>query len=112
MFVLMIAFTVFHLVAGTASLGLAVRLLTVEERAYWRSKRALFVAGLMCWVYPAAAFVGASFAWRGFNAGEHYALPLLLAPILWLVVMGIIFAIVDFAEDGVLGNARARTPEA
>jgi hypothetical protein len=31
---------------------------------------------------------------------------MLLAPILWLVLMGVMFAIVDFAEDGVLGNAR------
>ena len=36
------------------------------------------------------------------------ALPLMLAPILWLLVMGLVFAIVDFAEDGILGNARVR----
>ena len=30
----------------------------------------------------------------------------MFAPILWLVMMGLVFAIVDFAEDGVLGNAR------
>jgi hypothetical protein len=33
---------------------------------------------------------------------------MLLAPILWLLLMGLLFAIVDFAEDGVLGNARTR----
>jgi hypothetical protein len=31
---------------------------------------------------------------------------MLIAPILWLVLMGLLFAIVDFAEDGILGNAR------
>jgi hypothetical protein len=34
----------------------------------------------------------------------------MLAPILWLFVMGLVFAIVDFAEDGIIGNARMRDP--
>ncbi len=108
MFALMIAFTVFHLLAGTASLALAVRLLTADERAHWQSKRALFVAEVMCWIYPVAAFAGGSLAWSAFNAGAHHAFPLILAPILWLLVMGLIFAIIDFAEDGILGNTRSR----
>lgn len=109
MFALMAAFTLFHLVAGTASLGLAVRLLTPAERAHWRSKRALFVAELLCWIYPVIAFVCAAAAWRIFNAGGHHGFPLLLAPIAWLLIMGAVFAIVDFAEDGILGNTRERS---
>lgn len=108
MFVLMIAFSLFHLVAGTASLGLAVRLLTVEERTQWRSKRALFVAELLCWIYPLIALAASLIAWRIFSAGGHQAFPLMLAPIAWLVIMGVVFAIVDYAEDGILGNARER----
>jgi hypothetical protein len=109
MLTLMAAFTLFHLAAGTASLGLAVRLLTPEERAMWESKPALFVAELMCWVYPVLAFAAGAVAWRAFNAGARHGFPLMLAPVLWLVVMGAVFAIVDFAEDGVLGNARRRS---
>jgi hypothetical protein len=108
MLMLMAAFTLFHLVAGTASLGLAMRLLTKAERAQWRSKRALVVAQALCWIYPLIAFSAGSAAWRVFNAGGAHGFPLMLAPILWLVVMGIVFAIVDFAEDGILGNARSR----
>jgi hypothetical protein len=108
MFELLAAFSLFHLAAGTASLGLAVRLLTPEERAHWRSKRALFVAELLCWIYPALAFAGAAAAWRAFSAGGHHAFPLMLAPFAWLLIMGAVFAIVDFAEDGVLGNTRER----
>jgi len=100
------AFSLFHLAAGMASLGLAVRLMTDEERAHWRSKRALFVAALMCWIYPISAAAGGVLAWRAFDAGRHEALPLIIAPLGCLVLMGIVFAIVDFAEDGVLGNAR------
>jgi hypothetical protein len=107
MLVLLTAFTAFHLVVGTASVALAMRLLTPDERAHWRSKRALLVAEIMCWVYPVLGFICSSLAWRGYNAGADHAFPLLLAPILWLLVMGLVFAIVDFAEDGILGNARS-----
>lgn len=112
MLILMAAFSLFHLLVGMASLGLAMRLLTPGERAHWRSKPALLVAELMCWIYPVIGFAAATTAWRAFNAGAHTGFPLMLAPLLWLLVMGLVFAIVDFAEDGVLGNARARTPEA
>ena len=108
MIVILWAFTLFHVAVGLASLGLAVRLLTPAERAHWRSKTALLVAELLCWIYPIAAFVGAKSAWSAYAVGHPMALAMLIAPILWLVIMGLVFAIVDFAEDGVLGNARAR----
>jgi hypothetical protein len=108
MLVLLWAFTLFHLCVGAASLGMAVRLLTPAERELWRSKAALFVAELLCWIYPIAAFVGAKSAWDAYHAGARHAFPLILIPIGWLVVMGLVFAIVDYAEDGILGNARAR----
>lgn len=106
MHILMTAFTIFHIAAGFASIALAVRLLTPGERSQWRSKAALFVAQAICWVYPIAGFVAASQAWRAFQAGAHHAFPIMLAPIAWLLVMGVVFAVVDFAEDGILGNTR------
>lgn len=106
MIVILWAFTLFHVAVGFASLAGAVRLLTPKERAHWRSQSALLVAEFLCWIYPIAAFVGAKSAWTAYAAGQHHAIPMLLAPILWLVLMGLLFAIVDFAEDGVLGNAR------
>ena len=108
MFVILAAFSLFHLIAGTASLGLAVRLLAPEERSRWRSKPNLFVAELTCWLYPVIAFVAAILGWRAFGAGQPHALALLTAPCLWFVIMGIVFAVVDYAEDGILGNARNR----
>jgi hypothetical protein len=108
MTVILWAFTAFHFVVALASLGLAVRLLSAEERAHWRSQAARMVAEVMCWVYPAAAFFAVRAAWEAYNQGHHLAMPLLLAPIGWLMAMGLVFAIVDYAEDGVLGNARSR----
>jgi hypothetical protein len=108
MIVILAAFSLFHLVAGVAGLGLAMRLLAPEEAAHWRSKRPLLAARILCWVYPVLALVCVSLAWRRYEAAEALALPLILAPFVWLVVMGVVFAIVDFAEDGVLGNARTR----
>jgi hypothetical protein len=108
MIVILWAFTLFHAVVGLASLSMAIRLLSGPERALWRSQAALLVAEFLCWVYPIAAFVGAKSAWSAHAAGHHHAIPMLLAPILWLVLMGLLFAIVDFMEDGILGNARSR----
>lgn len=104
--IILTAITLFHLGAGFGALGAGLRLVEPEERAHWRSKPALLVAQLLCWVYPVLAFVCASWAWRAFANGEGTALLPMLAPILWLFVMGLVFAIVDFAEDGILGNAR------
>jgi hypothetical protein len=108
MIVILWAFTLFHLVVGLASLGLAVRLLTPVERAHWRTPWVLLVAEFLCWLYPIIAFVSVKSAWQALAAGQHHALPMLLSPIAWLIVMGIAFAVADFAEDGVLGNARRR----
>ena len=108
MIVILTAFTLFHLCVGAASLGLAVRLLTPEERGLWRSPAALLVAELLCWIYPVTAFASSKVAWTAYNEGVPHAFPMILTPIVWLVVMGLVFAAVDFAEDGVLGNARVR----
>lgn len=106
MIVILWAFTLFHIVVGAACLLLAVRMLTPGERAFWRSPIALLIAEFLCWIYPIAAVVAAKSAWAAHATGHHHAIPMLLAPILWLVIMGAIFAIADFAEDGILGNAR------
>lgn len=106
MTVILWAFTLFHLVVGVASLAAALRLLTPQERAHWRSRIALLVAEFLCWIYPIAAYVSVKSAWAANAANHPFTMLMLLAPIVWLVLMGIMFAIVDFAEDGVLGNAR------
>ncbi len=111
MIVVLWAFTAFHFCVGLASLGLAIRLLTPQERALWRSPISLLVAEFLCWIYPIAAIVGVKSAWGAYASAHHLAMPMLLAPILWLMFMGVLYAIVDFAEDGVLGNARLRSPE-
>lgn len=108
MLVLLWAFTGFNLVAAAASLGGAMRLTTREERARWGSKRLLMLAAFLAWTFPLAAALGVAMAWGHYQAGEHDAIAIILAPIAWLVAMGAVFAIVDFAEDGILGNARKR----
>ncbi len=106
MLVILWAFSLFHLTVSLACLGLAIRLLMPEERLQWRSQVALLVAEFLCWIYPIAAYVAAKSAWSAYEAGHPLSLAMMLAPLLWLVLMGIMFAIVDFLEDGVLGNAR------
>lgn len=106
MIVILIAFSLFHLAVGLASLALAVRLLTPAERGQWRSPINLLVAEFLVWIYPIFAYVAVRSAWLEHMADGLHAVPLILTPLLWLLFMGLLFAIVDFAEDGVLGNAR------
>lgn len=106
MTVILWAFTLFHIFVGTACLLLAVRMLTPEERKLWRSPLPLLVAQILCWVYPIVAYVATKAAWAAHGAGHPFALPILLAPIAWLLVMGLVYAIADFADDGIIGNAR------
>lgn len=111
MFIVLCAFTLFHLAAGAAGLGFAVRLLTPAEQAHWRSKRALLIAEILCWIYPLLALGAVFWAWTLYRAGDHLAAPIILAPFVWLIAMGLLFALVDFLEDGVLGNARGADRE-
>ncbi len=106
MAIILTAFTLFHIAVALACIASAVRLLSANERAQWTSAAARFSAEFLVWIYPVAAFVSVKSAWRAFAAGDHAAMPLMLAPIGWLIVMGVVYAIVDYAEDGVIGNAR------
>lgn len=106
MLVLVWAFTLFNIAAALASLGQAVRLLRASERAHWRSRTLYGLAIAIAWSFPIAALAGVMLGWLHFQQGARDAIPLLLAPIAWLFVMGVVFAIADFVEDGVLGNAR------
>lgn len=107
MTIILTAFTLFHVAVGLASLTMALRLLMPDERALWRSPLNLLVAEFLVWIYPIFAFAAVRSAWRAFDGqGGDLSIPLIMSPILWLLVMGTIFAIVDFVEDGVLGNAR------
>lgn len=108
MVVLLWAFSAFNMVIAAASLGTAMRLATRTERRHWRSKRLLTIAAFLAWTFPAAAFAGVVTAWQHFNEGRLDSVPIILAPIAWLLLMGVVFAVVDFAEDGVLGNGRMR----
>ncbi|MES1159058.1 MAG: hypothetical protein ABUL42_04105 [Terricaulis silvestris] len=108
MIVLLWALTLFNAAVALGGLGLALRLLTAEERAHWRSRTLLRIADVFAWVLPAAAILSTAFAWLDVQTGRPAGALLAFIPIGWLVLMGIVFAVVDFAEDGILGNARMR----
>ena len=108
MIVLLWALTLFNAAVALGGLGLALRLLTADERAHWRSRVLLRIADVFAWVLPAAAVLSTTLAWLALNAGRPAGALLAFIPIGWLVLMGVVFAIVDFAEDGILGNARTR----
>ncbi|NWG53604.1 MAG: hypothetical protein HXY28_07790 [Hydrogenophilaceae bacterium] len=106
MLTLLVAFSLFNLCAGAACVGLGVRLFRREARAAWASRRLLFVAALLCLTFPPAAAAGVFIAWSHYLSGALDAVAIVLAPIGWLVLLGVIFAIIDFAEDGVFDFGR------
>lgn len=103
---LLTAFTLFNLFASLGALGHGARLLAKRERAAWRSKTLLGLAALLSWSFPLAAAGFTWIAWSGHGAGAVERVPLVLAPLAWLVLLGAVFVAVDFAEDGIIGNAR------
>lgn len=105
---LLIAFTLFNVFAGLGALGPGARLLQKQERAAWRSKTLLGLAALLCSSLPLAAAGFTVVAWSGHSVGAAERVPLVLAPLAWLVLLGAVFVAVDFAEDGIIGNARRK----
>ncbi|HWA00914.1 MAG TPA: hypothetical protein VG841_11435 [Caulobacterales bacterium] len=105
MIVLLWALSLFNVAVGVGALALALRLATAEERAHWQSPRLLRIAEVFAWVLPILALAMTAIAWIEFQAHPAAAL-LAFVPLGWLLLMGIVFAVVDFAEDGILGNAR------
>lgn len=109
MIVLLWALTFFNTVAGLGGIGLVARLTKREERRLWRSKTLLAIADAFAWVLPLAAAIGTALAWVHVSAGQERAALFAFIPIGWLLLMGIVFAVVDYAEDGILGNGRMRS---
>lgn len=112
MVILLWAFSAFNLVAAVAALGHGLRLLGSEEQAAWRSRLLLWLAVVLSWTLPIAAVGATIVGWQHHLAGQADAVPIVLIPLMWLVLLGVVFAVVDFAEDGILGNARAKVVKA
>jgi hypothetical protein len=108
MLVFLTAFSVFNLFAGAAAAAKAVHLATPEGRERWASQRLYRVASALAITLPLVALCGTGLAWLGWRNGEAGAAPWVLAPVLWLILFGILFTLVDLAEDGILGNGLKR----
>jgi hypothetical protein len=104
---LLTALTVFNFCAGFAALKRAFRLVTAEGRARWASRRLYGIAVFVAWTLPIIALFASVWAWRlAQGLAAHFAAPMMFAPIGWIIIWGILFAIVDVAEDGVLDFGR------
>jgi len=106
MTLLLAALSVFHLVVATGALALGVRMSTAEGKAAWRSPLLHRVALAIAWSYPLVALVCMPMAWRSASSADpHFAPVWAIAPLIWLILEGFAFALIDLMEDGVLGNA-------
>jgi hypothetical protein len=113
MTVFLAAFTGFNVFLAYAAVRRAGKLMTADGRAWWQSKRLYAIACFAAWSLPVICVLATAEAWTLHRQGvEHWAAPAVLAPVGWLVLMGIFFAIVDVAEDGVLDFGRGPKPKA
>jgi hypothetical protein len=102
-----VLFSAFNLCAGTAALQQAMRMQDGEESVRWASRRLRAIAQIGVVVLPLLCLAGTALAWKLEGTAAHgLAAPVILLPIAWLIVMGVFFAIVDFAEDGVFDFGR------
>lgn len=101
MILFLTVFSVFNLFAAGAGFRGLVALESGREANRWASMRLYLIARAACWGLGMIGLWATAAGWA-FSPGLA---PLVLAPIVWLLVMGLVFAIVDFAEDGILGNA-------
>ncbi len=58
------------------------------------------------WTFPPVALGAVALAWTRYHAGWLDSAPIIVAPVAWLLLLGVLFAVIDFAEDGIFGNAR------
>ena len=110
--VFLIAFSVFNAFLAYAALRRAMKLMAPEGRDWWQSKRLYAIACFAAWSLPVACVVATGVAWVTQRQGvAHWAAPTILAPLGLLLLMGVIFAIVDVSEDGVLDFGRGPGPK-
>jgi dipeptide/tripeptide permease len=95
------AFSAFNAFAGLAGLIRALRMWSPTQREAWKSTTLYYFAIAIAASLPLVALCFTMLAWQALGAGDTGAAgPLILAPLLWLIAMGVIFATIDFAEDG------------
>lgn len=102
-------FSLFNLCAAGAACNAIANIETMHGRRGWQSRRLYLIAQIACWGLLLLSLwsIGAGWAFQPGGA------PLILLPIAWLILAGLVFAIVDFAEDGVFDFGRgpaARSP--
>lgn len=103
---LLTALSVFHLFVGAGALALGVRMSSGEGKSAWRSLLLRRIAMAIAWSYPPVALAGVVMAWRtAVGTDPHFALLWAIAPLAWLILKGLAFAVIDVLEDGVFGNA-------
>jgi hypothetical protein len=104
----LLIFSAFNLAAAAGAAGAAMRLMTPEGRDGFASPRIHKLVLALAWGLALIALGATGAAWGLYHSGHARFAPLILAPIGWLIVSGLVVAIVDFAEDGVFGNAWRR----
>jgi hypothetical protein len=101
--VFLAGFTLFNACLGLAAAAQARALSTPEGKAWWKSRRLYAIASFAAWTLPLVSIGAIGAAWL---LPAELAAAAVLAPLAWLIGLGALFAVVDFAEDGMLDFGR------
>lgn len=102
MLIFLIAFSLFNLCAAGAAWNGIVNLDRMHGPQGWQSKRLYVIGKTAAWGLLLLSIWSTAAGWTFSPNGA----PLVLLPIAWLFVSGVVFAVVDFAEDGVFDFGR------
>ncbi len=95
-------FTLFNLCAVAAAWNGIMNVDVMYGVKGWASKRLYTISIVACWGLLLTGLWASAAGWAFAPEGA----PLVLLPVCWLMLCGIVFAVVDFIEDGVFDFGR------
>ncbi len=107
MLIFLIAFSLFNVCAAGAAWNGLMTIDHMHGPKGWQSKRLYVISKTAVWGLLLLSLWSTAAGWVFAPGGE----PLLLLPIAWLLLSGVVFAGVDFAEDGVFDFGRGPPPK-
>ncbi len=107
MLIFLIAFSLFNICAAGAAWNGVTAIDHMHGPKGWQSERLYVISKSAAWGLLFLGLWSTAAGWAFSPAGA----PLILIPIAWLLLSGAVFAIVDFAEDGVFDFGRGPPPK-
>jgi hypothetical protein len=105
--IFLVAFSLFNICAAGAAWNGIMNVDKMHGAKGWQSQRLYAISVVAAWGLLLISIWATAASWVFAPGGE----PLVLLPVAWLLLSGTVFAVVDFAEDGVFDFGRGPSPD-